>query len=94
MRVPEALIAAGLLVLGVITFFIIPGVGIVLALIAMIVGVTAVVGAHRIMLFAGAVIGLAGVVVIPTIHPIAGIVIMLAGGAICGTAMLMPSFKR
>jgi len=87
MRIPEALIAAGFLLLAAITFFIIPGVGIVLALIAMIVGVVAFVRSSRVVLFIGAAIALSGVIVIPTIHPVAGIVITLIGGATCGASL-------
>jgi len=94
MRVPEALAAAAFLFLAVLTFFWIPGVGIVLALIAMILGVVAVIGANRIALVIGAAIALVGVVVIPTIHPIAGIVMMLFGGALCGASMLIPALRR
>ena len=65
--------------------------GILLALIATIIAITAVISANRVILFAGAFIALAGIVVIPTIHPLIGIAIMLFGGAICGTSMLLAS---
>jgi hypothetical protein len=93
-RAPEALAAAAFFFLAVLTFFWIPGVGIVLALISIIVGIIAVIGANRVVLVSGVALAIAGVVVIPTIHPVAGIVILLFGGAMCATSMVIPVLRR
>lgn len=72
-------LALGLLALAVITFFIIPGVGIILALMAGGVALTAHRNGWTIL---GILIAFAGIAAIPLINPILGTVVLLIGAFI------------
>src|SRR5690242_16561539 len=93
MRGPEALTAAAFFLLAAAAFLWIPGVAILLALIAIVFGFIAFAvpltpHATRVVLFSGGAVALIGVIIIPTIHPIIGLAIMIAGLAMCAASAL------